>query len=1152
MKKYTFYFVLMLFSNLILAQKISQTYHFNQYQITQLGEYNLISFNNTMPMATPGEPMLPYQSVKLLLPPGNSAGSVKYIFEDKTEIEGNYKLYPKQYVRPISHGTSGNFVFNNKTYNSKQEIGEDLNPRISTQYMNGYSFGFTSFTPVRYSPSSGKLYYYKTVKVILTTEQNIDASKALENISSSKEVQKRVSQFADNPEAADSYPQKLIRNDDYKVLIISSSSYESNFDNLRSIYLYRGMKSEFITVSEISSSMPGSDDQEKIRNYIIQEYTNHAIEHVLLAGDAEIVPYRGFYCEVQSSSVYSDDNIPSDLYYSSLDGNWNTDGDNLWGEYEDGNNDESDLLPEVSVARMPFSNSTELNNMLNKVTSYQENPVTGELDNPLLAGEHLYDAPQTWGADYLELLIGFHDDNGYETTGIPETDPYEEMYARDQSWSASDIIAEINTGHSFVHHVGHSNTNYTMFLYNSDITNVNFNQVNGTTHNYTLVYTHGCICGDFTASDCIAEEMVKIENFAVGFIGNSRYGWFNEGQTEGPSAHIHREFIDALYDQKEDNIGTAHMISKYNTAPWVTAPGQHEEGALRWCFYDCNVLSESTLPIWTADPIDIDVNYNAVITIGAPYNISVYDGGNPTDKIVCTVLQDGIFLGSAETNASGNASIDIDFELAAVGPAELIITGYNCSKESYDITITTGDAAMIVMQDLEFTDGNNNQPDYDEEISFNMTFNNVGQEEATNCVAEISFDDDYITSANTTVDLGTISAEGSIISEGDISVFSDTYVPDQHSVEINLDITSDQDDWSQSFFMTINAPFIEQGQLQITEISGNGNGSFEPGETAEFSFAVANTGHADSPETSVGLSTETSGITIDQENVNIGIISAGEQQYAVFTISANESIQTGDIFELSCVISSGEYGSSSQLNYVIGLLDEDFETGDFTSFEWEFGGNADWLIATDHVNAGSYSASSSLISDNQSTELRIETEVLGNSEISFYKKVSSENSYDYLRFFIDETEKDKWSGDENWSQHTYEVLEGNHTFKWVYDKDSSVSTGSDKAWIDDISFPPMGNISVNINSLQTMDNSVTVFPNPFLDEVRFNYSLNKSAIIKLEICNLNGTVVKIISEKQTKGTNELVWKNNQDLVPGIYIFKLFVGSDVKTGKLIKI
>ncbi|MBN2829198.1 MAG: choice-of-anchor D domain-containing protein, partial [Candidatus Cloacimonetes bacterium] len=39
--------------------------------------------------------------------------------------------------------------------------------------------------------------------------------------------------------------------------------------------------------------------------------------------------------------------------------------------------------------------------------------------------------------------------------------------------------------------------------------------------------------------------------------------------------------------------------------------------------------------------------------------------------------------------------------------------------------------------------------------------------------------------------------------------------------------------------------------------------------------------------------------------------------------------------------------------------------------------------------------------------------------------------------------------------HTYPVTSGTHTFKWTYYKDSSVSSGSDCTWVDNITFPPL-------------------------------------------------------------------------------------------------
>ncbi len=83
--------------------------------------------------------------------------------------------------------------------------------------------------------------------------------------------------------------------------------------------------------------------------------------------------------------------------------------------------DEDDLLPDIAVARCPFSNSSELAKIINKTIKYQNSLVLGEFTTPLLAGENLYSNPDTWGRNYLNLLIGEHSDNGYITIGISVT-----------------------------------------------------------------------------------------------------------------------------------------------------------------------------------------------------------------------------------------------------------------------------------------------------------------------------------------------------------------------------------------------------------------------------------------------------------------------------------------------------------------------------------------------------------------------------------------------------------------------------------------------------------------------------------------------------------------------------------------------------------
>lgn len=131
---------------------------------------------------------------------------------------------------------------------------------------------------------------------------------------------------------------------------------------------------------------------------------------------------------------------------------------------------------------------------------------------------------------------------------------------------------------------------------------------------------------------------------------------------------------------------------------------------------------------------------------------------------------------------------------------------------------------------------------------------------------------------------------------------------------------------------------------------------------------------------------------------------------------------------------------------------EDFETGDFTKFQWVHSGHASWTITSLEQNSGTYSTKAGAITHNQSSTLEVMLDCAA-GDVTFYRKVSSESGYDYLRFYIDAVEKGNWSGTQNWAQVSFPVTAGTRTFKWTYSKDGSISSGSDTAWIDDIEFP---------------------------------------------------------------------------------------------------
>ncbi len=146
-------------------------------------------------------------------------------------------------------------------------------------------------------------------------------------------------------------------------------------------------------------------------------------------------------------------------------------------------------------------------------------------------------------------------------------------------------------------------------------------------------------------------------------------------------------------------------------------------------------------------------------------------------------------------------------------------------------------------------------------------------------------------------------------------------------------------------------------------------------------------------------------------------------------------------------------GNTTQDFTLPQLIFENFESNSLTVFPWETNGSADWFTTTDQAYEGTYSVKSGDISNSQSTVLSLTLDVLAAGNIEFYYKVSSESSYDYLRFAIDGAEQNAWAGEIDWALASYPVTSGSHTFTWTYDKDGSVSTGGDCAWVDFVVFP---------------------------------------------------------------------------------------------------
>lgn len=1138
MKRLIFLFTLLLsvyFSN---ADEIRKTFYFNNPIVNTTGDFQTISFDNTMLTGIAGEPSFPYMATSLLLPPGEEAISIKIELGQKVSLKGKFTLFPYQSSRPLSDPGNHSFNINKEVYSANQDLPRQKHGNISTHYLYGHSIAMTTITPIVYNPANKTVEYYKEVTVIINTKTSQKAQIALDNFSADSDIEK----YIQNPELTSRYNiSKKMSENPYKLLIITPETFMADFDTLRNIYLSRGITSEIISPNYIITHISGQDTPEKIRNYIIQEYQESGIEYVILGGDIQHVPHRSFYCSVESGSGYSSDDIPADLYYSALDGNWDTDGDNLWGEP-----DEDDLLPELAVARFPFGDADELENIIHKSISYQNTPVLGEFTNNLMAGENLYSNPDTWGRDYLDLLIGERSDNGYTTIGIPDNYTIDSIYEHSSSWSGSTLMAHVNSGKQFVHHVGHANPTYVAHMSISDISNNNFSGANGIDHNYTLFHTHGCDCGSFDLN-CILEKMVTIDNFAVSVIGNSRYGWFNEGQSEGPAAHLHREMVDALYHEKMNHLGKAFKEAKIQTAPWVEAPGQWEEGAIRWNFYDLNVLGDPVLSVWTDEPIDIDVAYENILPLGTTSStVNITNDGTPMENFTCSVLKNGILHASAETDANGTAILNFNPVVTEIGDAQLIVVGYNCLPDTSIISFIPEAGPYVVYNDHEIIDinGNNNgEADYGENVQLTVEIINSGQDDASDVSSEISITDEFITLLDSVENYGSVTA-GTIVSREeayDIQIAPLT--PDQHIASFTLECTSDNASWLSDFQVIVNAPEPLSGTMIINDENGNNNGKIDQGETVTIEIPVTNNGHSDCAGTTIVIGCDNTDITITQNTLDLGNISAGETVAASFEIYADEAIPNGTIIEFNSEIDMCGYINSSSCYQAIGIVMEDFETGDFTSYNWLHSGNMPWVITNNNVYNGDFSSKSGAISDEQSSSLDIEINVMQEGILSFARKVSSEADYDKLKILIDNELLGSWSGVIDWEVMSYTIQPGIHTLSWVYIKDMNSSSGDDCAWIDDIVFPPTS-IIMDINE-DISDNNVSVYPNP--GNGLFHIFANQGNTI-VKVYNSLGSLIKETESNFVEGSSTIDLSNQKS---GIYFIELTSETSRSVSKVIK-
>ena len=1137
MKKLSIVTLLLSISLVASAQTIEHTYHFDQPTFQTIGDYEQISLPNCLSLGKVGKPMLPWQSVCLILPQGQEAKSIQVELSDFVELEGNFNLFPAQKPRPVSNERQILFAKDEALYRSEDMYPSTIHSSVSTQYLNGVSFAFGGFTPVQYVPATGNVRYARTARVSITTSMSRDDHSRMLWLTPENEAS--INRLAQNPDMLSTYAKHGREMGGYDMLVISSEEWLPRFGDYLNLYNDKGIRTRIVSLEEIYATIDGRDEQEQIRNYIIQEYEDNGIQMVNLGGDVSIVPYRSLYCFAQEGD---EDQLPADMYYACLDGTLNDDGDDRWGEVG-----EDDLLPELGIGRLPFNNEAQFETIMHKTFSYQLEPVMGEFTSPIFGAEHLGDG--YYGSDDMERLIGENNDFDYTTYCYPENYNFKRYYASETlTWSGSAFRDVIGTGGQYVHHVGHANTDVVAGWDLMTLNDNYFANNDGTSHNYMLFHSHGCICGNFP-SNCILEKMITIPTGFVLTTGNSRYGWYVPWG-DGMAAHIHREFIDAYCHDHIPSVGMALREAKIVTAPWVTMPideGQEENGYMRWNLYCLNVLGDAALYPWFEEPFTPDVVYPHGIMQGSleiDGGVGIAGTGRDLDNFTVSLYKDGDLIARDVTTSNGGFTLYPDNPSQLVGDMDLIVTGQSAWPQRLTIKGFTADEPYLYTTAAVIIGDENGLLEPGETIHMDLGIINSSNVNLSNVEVTVSCDDSQIEIINGQAQIPLIEANSdystSYLNTDGYFVFvvSDAAI-DRSRLILDVEMSAEGHTWHSEVPIYLSAPVLQFGEITVDDSQGDQNGFIDQGEIIKLLIQGGNVGHAMAPNTYLTASCDDERIMILQDEYPIGNVDLNGVFNAEIQFIPDDNILGGTIFNIIFELHCGSYVTSYDYSFAVGVAVETFESGDFSFLEWQHEGDAPWIITDSDAHTGSFSARSGAIADNQVSRLIVYANILNDGEISFWFRTSTEYHKDYFAFYIDNRRQGWWSGETDWTYASYDFVAGSHRFVWLYDKSLAGEAGEDCAWIDDITFPRTC-IITKVEEIMSMKESA-LYPNPTSGS--FTIELDEES--NINIFNILGQ--NILSLNNVSGNQQI----NLDEAPkGLYFVQIQGGKQTETKKIL--
>ncbi len=1004
-----------------------------------------------------GAPDLPGTGRYIAIPNGAKA-SVKVV-ATRTEKFTGVEIAPAPRIPwdtedgPLDYNKNQTIYSSNSLYPSDPVILSDPDA------IRGVDVIMLGITPFQYNPVTKELIVYRDIKIEVTYEGG--NGQFGDNRLRSRWWDPLLEDMLLNSESLTKIDyNKIYQNStketgcEYLIITANNSTYQSWADSIKEFRTKQGILTKVMTVDEV-----GGNNVNTIESFINDAYNTWDIPPAacLLIGD------YGSNSDVNIIAPIWDSYCASDNIYADVNNN---------------------KMPDIVFARIPAGNTSEVEIEVTKFLNYEKNPPTSSYfySHPVTA---LGFQTERWFQICSEAVAGFWENELGKSTvrinktyiGNPNSDPWSTATNTSTvvnvfgpnglgyipstpgqvncTWygSASDVVNAINSGAFMLQHRDHgSEQGWGEPSFGSS----NINSLNNT--DLTFIWSVNCLTGKYNlSSDCFAEKFYQRTSGgnnagALGIVAASEvsYSFVNDTYVWGAYDNMWPEFLPT-YGTTPDSRGIlpafANAAGKYflQQSSWPYNTGNKEV-----TYNLFHMLGGAFTTVYSEVPQYLTVTHEPIFFAGlATFEITADEGS----LIALTV--NGEIIGTGEGTGS-----QISIPVPSLQPQDFItvtVTKQNYYRYESQVEVLPPTGPYIIKDSYYITDEGvlvNGDMNPDENILLTVTLKNIGVELAENVTATLSTEDSYVTITDDNEVAGNISSGSMVTIENGFAWYVHNDIPDMHPVLFTLTSTDGTNTWETQFSVNAYSPVLETGDFTIDDSDGNNNGRIDPGETAIVKIETTNNGSSFALTTQGILTATSPYITMESNTYDLNVIAMGASKTAEFTLTASEEAPNGTPYLLQYKAQSLGFVTSNVYSLNIGFASEDWETGDMSKYDWVTSGDADWTISEESPYEGTYCVKTGDIGDGETTTLSIDYTVGENGTISFYYKVSSQQNYDKLKFYIDNTIKAQWSGEIDWTHVSYyNISPGEHTFKWSYVKSANTSSGDDCGWIDLINLP---------------------------------------------------------------------------------------------------